>query len=45
MDKNIMICVVCVVLSICITIASIYFQRVGILWWFIAPALLAVEGK
>ena len=30
-------------LFICITIAAIYFQKVGILWWYVLPALIAMD--
>ena len=28
---------------ICITICAIYFQRVGVLWWYIVPFLMGVS--
>ena len=28
---------------ICITFIAAYFQRVGILWWYIVPVLIAVD--
>ena len=30
---------------VCITVAAIWFERAGILWWYIVPALMGLSGK
>ena len=43
MNKYMAEIIICSVLFVCITIASIYFQRAGILWWYILPCLIAID--
>lgn len=31
------------VLFVCITIVAMYFQRAGLLWWYILPCLIAID--
>jgi hypothetical protein len=35
--------IVCSLLFICITITAIYFQKVGILWWYVLPTLIVAD--
>ena len=30
---------------VCITVAAMYFQRAGILWWYLLSALMGVSWK
>ena len=31
------------VMVICITVSAIYFQSVGILWWYILPCVIGIN--
>ena len=30
---------------VCITVAAVWFERAGILWWYIVPALMGLSTK
>lgn len=38
-------CVVRAVAFICVTVAAMYFQKVSVLWWYIAPLLMELSCK
>ena len=38
-------CILRAVAFVCITTASIYFGKVGILWFYLVPMLMGIEYK
>lgn len=34
-------CIAVVVAFVCVTIASMHFEKAGILWWYIVPMLMS----
>lgn len=30
---------------ICVTVAAIYFNNAGVLWWYIVPLLMSISVK
>lgn len=43
MSEDVTKCVICSVAFICITFLAAFFQRAGILWWYVVPTLIAVD--
>jgi hypothetical protein len=43
MNEDVAKTIICSVAFVCITIAAVIFQRIGVLWWYALPALIAVD--
>lgn len=45
--KSVMICnlIIKSVFAVCVTVAAIYFGKVGILWWYVLLMLIGYDYK